>query len=61
MSFYLRKSVKAGSFRFNLRKSGVGISTGVPGFRVGSGLPGNYVRVGARGAETSEQPDARGG
>jgi Protein of unknown function (DUF4236) len=49
MSFYLRKSVKAGPFRFNLSKSGVGVSTGVPGFRVGSGPRGNYVRVGGAG------------
>jgi hypothetical protein len=45
MSFYIRKSVKAGPFRFNLSKSGLGVSTGVPGFRVGSGPRGNYVRV----------------
>ncbi len=49
MSFYVRKSVKAGPFRFNLSKSGVGVSTGVPGFRIGSGPRGNYVRVGAGG------------
>jgi hypothetical protein len=49
MSFYLRKSVKAGPFRFNLSKSGVGVSTGVPGFRVGSGPRGNYVRIGGAG------------
>lgn len=46
MSFYLRKSVKAGPFRFNLSKSGVGVSAGVPGFRVGTGPRGNYVRLG---------------
>lgn len=46
MSFYVRKSVKAGPFRFNLSKSGLGVSAGVPGFRVGSGPRGNYVRVG---------------
>lgn len=49
MSFYLRKSVKAGPFRFNLSKSGVGVSAGVPGFRVGTGPRGNYVRVGGSG------------
>jgi hypothetical protein len=46
MGFYVRKSVKAGPFRFNLSKSGVGVSAGVPGFRVGTGPRGNYVRVG---------------
>ncbi len=49
MGIYVRKSLKAGPFRFNLSKSGVGISTGVPGFRVGTGPRGNYVRVGAHG------------
>lgn len=51
MSFYLRKSVKAGPFRFNLSKSGVGVSVGVPGFRVGAGPRGNYVRVGGGGVQ----------
>lgn len=51
MSFYVRKSVKAGPFRFNLSKSGVGVSVGVPGFRVGSGPRGNYVRVGGGGVQ----------
>ena len=46
---YLRSSLKAGPFRFNLSKSGIGVSAGVPGFRVGSGPRGNYVRVGGRG------------
>lgn len=45
MGFYVRKSVKAGPFRFNLSKSGLGVSAGVPGFRVGTGPRGNYVRV----------------
>ncbi|MGN7948528.1 DUF4236 domain-containing protein [Microbacterium sp. 22215] len=49
MGFYVRKSVKAGPFRFNLSKSGVGVSVGVPGFRVGSGPRGNYVHMGANG------------
>lgn len=49
MGFYVRKSLKAGPFRFNLSKSGVGVSAGVPGFRAGSGPRGNYVNVGAHG------------
>jgi hypothetical protein len=49
MGFYVRKSLRAGPFRFNLSKSGLGISTGVPGFRVGTGPRGNYVHVGAHG------------
>ncbi len=49
MGFYVRKSVKAGPFRFNLSGSGVGVSTGVPGFRVGTGPRGNYVSIGRNG------------
>ncbi|SCL15836.1 Protein of unknown function [Micromonospora nigra] len=49
MGFYLRTSLKAGPFRFNLSPSGVGVSAGVPGFRVGTGPRGNYVRVAGLG------------
>ncbi|MDQ1546095.1 MAG: polymerase subunit epsilon [Actinomycetota bacterium] len=49
MGFYIRKSVSAGPFRFNLSKSGVGISTGIPGFRLSSGPRGNYVHMGRHG------------
>lgn len=49
MGFYIRKSIKAGPFRFNLSKSGLGISTGIPGFRVGTGPRGNYVHMGRNG------------
>ncbi len=49
VGFYVRKSLKAGPFRFNLSKSGVGVSVGVPGFRVGTGPRGNYVRTGRHG------------
>ncbi|MBQ3358454.1 MAG: DUF4236 domain-containing protein [Microbacterium sp.] len=63
MGFYVRKSVKAGPFRFNLSKSGVGVSVGVPGFRVGSGPRGNYVHMGANGVyyRTSLGPTPTGG
>lgn len=49
MGFYVRKSLKAGPFRFNLSKSGIGVSAGAPGFRVGSGPRGNYVSMGSHG------------
>jgi hypothetical protein len=49
VGFYIRKSVSAGPFRFNLSRSGVGISVGVKGFRVGSGPRGNYVHMGRGG------------
>ena len=49
MGFYLRKSVRVGPLRFNLSSSGVGVSTGIPGFRIGMGPRGNYVHMGAGG------------
>ncbi len=49
MGFYLRKSVRVGPLRFNLSKSGIGVSTGIPGFRVGTGPRGNYVHMGRGG------------
>jgi len=49
MGFYLRKSVRVGALRFNLSKSGIGVSAGIPGFRVGTGPRGNYVHVGRGG------------
>jgi len=49
MGLYLRKSIKVGPLRFNLSKSGVGVSTGIKGFRVGTGHRGNYIHMGAGG------------
>jgi hypothetical protein len=49
MPFYIRKSVSVGPFRFNLSKSGIGLSAGVKGFRVGAGPRGNYIHVGRGG------------
>jgi len=47
--FYLRKSVRAGPFRFNLSNSGVGVSVGVKGLRIGKGPRGHYVHAGREG------------
>ena len=49
MSFYLRKSVSFGPLRFNLSKSGIGVSAGIKGLRFGSGPRGNYVHMGRGG------------
>lgn len=49
MGFYLRKSLSFGPLRFNLSKSGIGVSAGVKGFRVGAGPRGNYVHAGRGG------------
>lgn len=49
MPFYIRKSVSAGPFRFNFSNSGVGVSVGVKGFRIGTGPRGHYVHAGRGG------------
>jgi hypothetical protein len=49
MPFYIRKSLSFGPIRFNLSKSGLGVSAGIRGFRVGTGPRGNYVQMGRGG------------
>jgi len=49
MGFYIRKSISVGPLRFNLSKSGVGVSAGVRGLRFGTGPRGNYVHMGRGG------------
>lgn len=49
MGFYIRKSIKAGPFRFNLSSSGIGVSAGIKGLRVGTGPRGNYIHIGYGG------------
>jgi hypothetical protein len=49
MGLYLRKGIRVGPLRFNLSKSGVGVSAGIRGLRVGSGPRGNYVQMGRQG------------
>lgn len=50
MSWYIRKSVKAGPVRFNLSKGGVGLSIGVTGFRIGIKPNGrSYIHAGRYG------------
>lgn len=49
MGFYIRKAISVGPFRFNLSKSGVGVSAGVKGLRLGTGPRGNYVHMGRGG------------
>lgn len=49
MGFYIRKSLRFGPLRLNLSKSGIGVSAGVKGFRVGTGPRGNYVHAGRGG------------
>jgi hypothetical protein len=49
LPFYIRKSVAAGPFRFNFSKSGVGVSVGVKGLRIGTGPRGHYIHAGRGG------------
>lgn len=49
MGFYLRKSISVGPLRFNLSKSGIGVSAGLRGLRFGVGPRGNYVHMGRGG------------
>src|SRR6266480_4419386 len=49
MGLYLRKSVRVGPFRFNLSGSGIGVSCGIPGLRIGTGPRGNYIQAGRGG------------
>ncbi len=49
MGFYIRKAIKVGPLRFNLSKSGIGVSAGIKGLRVGSGPRGNYIHMGRGG------------
>ena len=49
MGFYIRKSISVGPFRFNLSKSGIGVSAGLKGLRFGTGPRGNYIHMGLGG------------
>jgi len=49
MGFYIKKALRVGPLRFNLSKSGVGVSAGIKGFRLGTGPRGNYVHMGRGG------------
>lgn len=49
MPFYFRRSIEFGPFRFNLSKSGIGVSTGFKGFRIGASPRGHYIHAGIDG------------
>ena len=56
MGFFFRKSFKAGPLRFNLSTSGLGISAGVKGARVGVNARGaTYVAGGRHGVYFRKQ------
>jgi hypothetical protein len=49
MGFFIRRSFSVGPFRFNLSKSGVGVSAGVKGLRIGTRPDGKSYVTGGRG------------
>ena len=49
MGFYVRKAIRVGPVRFNFSQSGVGLSAGIKGLRLGTGPRGNYVHMGRGG------------
>lgn len=49
MGFFFRKSINFGPLRFNLSKSGVGVSAGVKGARVSTGSRGTQIHLGGKG------------
>lgn len=49
MGFYLRKSARFGPFRINFSTSGIGVSAGIRGLRLGVGPRGAYVHAGVGG------------
>lgn len=62
MGFYIRKSVSLGPIRFNLSKSGVGISAGVKGARIGIRPNGTcYLHGGRYGLYAREELGRIGG
>lgn len=60
MAFYIRKAFKTGPIRFNLSKSGLGLSAGVTGARVGISSRGLYVHGGRHGLYYRKYAGVRG-
>ena len=57
MGWTWRRSTSIGPLRFNVSKSGVGLSVGVRGARVSTGPRGTYVHIGAGGFRYSQRID----
>lgn len=49
MGLSYSKSIRFGALRFNLSSSGIGVSAGIPGLRIGAGPRGAYVSASAGG------------
>jgi len=55
MGFYIKKSINLGGVRLNLSNGGLGVSTGIKGFRVGMNGRGTYVHMGRGGLYYRQQ------
>lgn len=55
MGFYIRKTIKVGGINLNLSNSGLGVSTGVKGLRIGMNGRGTYVQMGRGGLYYRQQ------
>ena len=49
MGLTFSRSLRFGPLRFNFSGSGIGISAGIPGLRIGSGPRGAYINAGSHG------------
>lgn len=49
MGLSFAKSIKVGAVRFNFSGSGIGVSAGIPGLRIGTGPRGAYISGGTGG------------
>lgn len=49
MTFFIRKGINFGPVRVNFSKSGIGLSLGGKGLRVGAGPKGAYIQGGRHG------------
>lgn len=61
MGFSFRKSFRLGPARLNISKSGLGVSTGIKGARVGLGTRGPYLAGGWKGIYYRKNLGATGG
>lgn len=59
MGWYLHKSVRMGPVRWNISRSGIGVSTGIRGLRIGTGPRGPYVAGGRGGLYFRQNLTAR--
>jgi hypothetical protein len=61
MSFFFRKTIKIGPLNINISKSGIGLSIGVPGARIGKSANGQtYISGSVPGTGLGYKKSIRG-